>query len=461
MEPYNELKTYRILIVDDEEGIRYGLKNILERSGYESFEAATGEKALEIIRNSEIDLVLLDIKLKHMSGLDVLTSIRTISTATQVIIVTGYGTIDSAVAAMQRGACDYILKPIEKKQILHSVERALSRKKIEDENFLLRNELSNQHAAQALIAKGTQMQNIISLADQIKDSDCNVLISGETGSGKEVIAEYIHAAGNRNKNNFVTVNCASLSQELLSSELFGHVKGSFTGAIEHKLGKCDLAHGGTLFLDEIGEMPVSIQVMLLRLIEEKCFERVGGVKKIHTDIRLIAATNRTLEDMVEQGLFREDLYYRIHVIRLHVPPLRDRPDDILPLAEHYLKKYACRYHKKISRFSQEASSLLKKYSWPGNVRELMNIIHRAVLLSPSSIIGVEDFTFSGSPVSEMEALKDVGTLKERMEPIISRYESKILSETLKKHGGNKSRAAEELGITRQTLLTKLRHVSIG
>jgi len=454
-----ELRTYRILIVDDEEGIRFGLKNILIRSGYESFEAETGEKALEIIRKSEIDLVLLDIKLKHISGLELLSQIRNVSPDIPVIIVTGYGTIDSAVDAMQRGACDYILKPIEKKQILHAIQRAAGWKKIEDENYMLKDELSKQHDPHALIARGEEMKGIITLADQIKNSDCNVLISGETGSGKEVVAEYIHSTGNRKDKNFVTVNCASLSEDLLSSELFGHVKGSFTGAVEHKLGKCDLAHEGTLFLDEIGEMPISIQVKLLRIIDEKCFERVGGVKKIHTDIRLIAATNRNLEEMVEQGLFREDLYYRIHVIRLHIPPLRERTDDIIALAQHYLNQYTKRYRKQISGFSDEAVMQLKSYPWPGNVRELKNIMHRAVLLSPEEIIGIQDIAFSASPCPEKSSPAETGTLKDRLEPVIARYEAGIISDALQKHEGNKSRAARELGITRQTLLAKLRQFS--
>lgn len=448
-----------VLIVDDEEGIRFGLTSILTRGGYKTYEAQRGTQALELVGSHEIDLVLLDIKLKETSGLDVLSDIRNLSPQTQIIIVTGYGTIQSAVEAMQKGACDYILKPVEKHHLLHAVERAISRKKIEDENYLLKKELLKKHTSVELVTEDPSMKELTAMADQVKNTDCNILITGETGVGKEVIAEYIHFTGSRRDKNFVTINCASLSEELLSSELFGHVKGSFTGAVDHKIGKCDLADGGTLFLDEIGEMPLSIQAKLLRVLEEKCFERVGGVKKVHVDIRLIAATNSDLERMVSKKQFRDDLFFRLLVIRLHVPPLRDRRCDILPLAEQFLSQYAQKYHKKITGLSPEAVSLLMKYTWPGNVRELQNFLHRAVLLSSGETITPHNLSCAlKEPSQEMNHAS--GTLKDRLEPLVASYEYRIICETLQRNNGNKSKTADELGITRQTLLSKIRQLNI-
>ncbi len=480
---------FTIMIVDDEDGIRFGLRRILEREGYEVLDADTGDAAMEYIRKREIDMVLLDIRLHSTSGIDLLIDIKTYSADIQVIMVTGYGTIDSAVDAMKKGAADYILKPVEKQQILHSVALAMQKRQLEVQNSYLRDELVKKNYPGRLIARDSSMITLLATVDQIKESGCNIMLSGETGSGKEVIAQYIHYTGPRKNQNFVSVNCAALSEELILSELFGHVRGAFTGAVAHKNGKLELADRGTLFLDEIGEMPLSIQAKLLKVIEDRCFERVGGVKKIFVDLHLMTATNRDLQQMVRKGSFREDLYFRLKVMELHIPPLRERKADIDVLVDFFADKYAGQYNKHHLQFSREALDLMREYDWPGNVRELQNTVNRLVLLAKRPSIGKKELEElagfiniprktpgSAAPVNgenpgslpaelpgtgrETPPGPDRGTLQERLLPVTAWYEKHIILETLKKHGGNKTRAAEELGITRQTVLNKLRHYSL-
>ncbi|WP_455382037.1 sigma-54-dependent transcriptional regulator, partial [Salinispira pacifica] len=340
-------KQDHVLIVDDEEGIRHGLQRLFQKEGYQVVAADGPAAALEAAQRGTVDVAVIDIRLKNgKSGIDLITEIRALEPDAVVIVVTGYGSIDTAVAAMKEGAAEYIVKPIDNIKLLDSVSKNLQLRALKQENSFLRSELySRNRSSQEFITRNRAISFVLDKADKIKNSPVTALITGESGTGKEVLARHIHFTSNRKEARFVSINCAALSESLLLSELFGHEKGAFTGAIERKAGKFEIADGGTLFLDEIGDMPLEIQAKLLRVLEENAFERVGGTRRISVDVRILAATNKDLLELIADGRFREDLYYRINIVSFHLPPLRERREDIPLLVEHFLRKYNEKYKK--------------------------------------------------------------------------------------------------------------------
>jgi len=463
-----------VLIVDDEEGIRHGLRRLFEGEGYEVLCAEDAGQAETIGTTQKIDIAILDVRLKGAtSGLELLARLKREDGDLPVIVITGYGSIESAIEAMKRGASDYILKPVDNEALLALVRRNLEVAQLKRDNRYLKKELLQKTYQRQIITKNPEMLNILARLDSVKDSSASILITGESGTGKEVFARYIHFTSARSAGPFVSINCAALSEELLLSELFGHEKGAFTGAIERKIGKFELADNGTLFLDEIGDMSLSIQAKLLRVLEESSFERVGGTKRINVDIRVVAATNHDLHELIRAGKFRSDLYYRIAIIEIKLPPLRERIEDIPYLAEYFITTYSERYKKHIDGISPEVMQRWLSYRWPGNIRELQNVIHQAVLLCTGSRIEAETLLNCGDEVAkaEMEAgpaapgadAFEPGrypSLKELGEAAAAFYERQRIESALAQASGNKSSAARALGITRKTLLEKLRRYGI-
>jgi two-component system response regulator AtoC len=449
-----------ILIVDDEEGIRHGLENLFRRRGNTVRACAGYQEAIEAATRVSIDAAVLDIRLKNSkSGIDLLRELKRIDPDMVVIMITGYGSIDSAVTCMKEGAADYVLKPIDNLKLLDAVHKNLKLRSLKSENVYLRSELMSRCLADRVITRDPALEAVVARADKIKNSPVTVLLTGESGTGKEVLASYLHYSSNRREAQFVSINCAALSESLLLSELFGHEKGAFTGAIERKLGKFQIAGGGTLFLDEIGDMPINIQAKLLRVIEESSFERVGGTQRIEVNVRIIAATNQNLEKLINEGRFREDLYYRINVVAFKIPPLRERSADIPLLAGHFLGLYARRYNKRAARFSPEALQALTAADWPGNVRELENVVNQAVLLSEEEIIGIDGLkqnlnSRAPDPPGPVD-IAGVTSLKQAVAEVTEQQEKAIIAQALLRCGGNKSQTARSLDITRKTLARKI------
>jgi DNA-binding NtrC family response regulator len=450
-------------VVDDEEGIRHGLKRLFLREGFEVEVAEGCSEALAIASRVTLDAAVIDIRLKNgASGLDLLRELKRAEPELVVVVVTGYGSIDTAVEAMRQGAADYIVKPIDNIKLLDAVRKNLRLRQLQRENLYLRGELHECFGPPQFITRNAAMRAILEKADRIKNSPVTVLIGGESGTGKEVLARYIHDTSNRRDARFVSINCASLSETLLLSELFGHEKGAFTGAIERKPGRFEIADGGTLFLDEIGDMSPDIQAKLLRVIEESGFERVGGTKRIVVDVRIIAATNRDLPGLIRAGRFREDLFYRLNVVSLVLPPLRERREDIPLLVDHFLRKYNARYHRRVDAPPPELLASLCGLPWPGNVRELENLINRAVLLSEGTTAQLE-----GVLKGETAAVADAGPgsspavpLKSYLEQVQETHEKRFIEEALRAGRGNRSLTARRLGVTRKTLLRKIRRYGL-
>jgi two-component system response regulator AtoC len=382
----------QILLVDDESSMRLTLTMLLKQAKHTLAQAATGEAALEKIENHHFDLVLTDLHLDEVSGLDVLRAAKKNNPETEVIVLTGYGSVESAVEAMKAGAIDYLTKPIDSEELLLAVERATERQKLKSEVARLRTqvEAKGRFDAGNIVASSPAMHEILDMVERVAPTDAAVLIQGESGTGKELIARAIHLNSNRKDEAFIPINCGALPENLLESELFGHMKGAFTGAHQNKKGLFEEADGGTLFLDEIGEMSPATQVKLLRVLQDQEVRRVGANTGVKVDVRIVAATNQNLQSNIESGEFREDLYYRLQVIVLHLPPLRERIEEVLPLASHYLQSYAQKFRKPINGFSKEAEKALNEYSWPGNIRELINAIERAAILCRSDVVQPED-----------------------------------------------------------------------
>jgi two-component system NtrC family response regulator len=447
-----------ILVVDDEKNYPLILSAILEDEGYETLTANSGREALEKLSNSDVDLVLTDMKMPSMDGIELLEKIKRIDSELPVIMMTAYGTVEKAVEAMQKGAYNYILKPFDNDSLVLYVNKAVSLYRVIKENRRLRDAVTSQYRFDNIIGKSKPMQNVFETIRKVAPATANVLIEGESGTGKELVAKSIHFNSPRKNNDFVAVNCSALSESLLESELFGHEKGAFTGAVSMKKGRFELADGGTLFLDEIGELSQTLQVKLLRVIQEKVFERVGGEKSVSVNIRLIAATNKDLKKEMEAGRFREDLFYRLNVIRIHLPPLRKRREDIHLLTQHFIEKYA---HERISKIpvkgiDQEVKRLFYEYGWPGNVREFENVIERAMILCPSETMQVsdlpKDFTDNAYNRLQFEDIPSNAQLNETLALV----ERKMIERALKMANNVQSHAAEILGIGKSGLNQKIK-----
>jgi len=381
-----------ILIVDDEKNYLLVLSAVLEDEGYEVLTALSGQEALEIQKTSDLDLILTDMKMPGMNGITLLENVKAVDPDLPVIMMTAHGTVDKAVEAMQKGAYSYILKPFDNDRLIIYVKKAVTMYQVVKENRRLRNAVESRYRFGNIIAKSPAMRDVFTMIQKVAPSNATVLIEGESGTGKEMVAKSIHFNSSRRDKPFIAVNCSALVENLLESELFGHEKGAFTGAVAMKKGRFELADGGTLFLDEIGELSANLQVKLLRVLQEKVIERVGGVRPITVDIRVIAATNKTLKEEMISGRFREDLFYRLDVLHIVLPPLRARTEDIRLLVDHFIKKYASERKSAlpVKGVDQEVDRLFFSYSWPGNVRELENLIERVTILCPDEVIRVSD-----------------------------------------------------------------------
>lgn len=439
----------RILVIDDEASMCRSLQIALEEEGYEVITSQDGGEGLELAKTKEVELVITDLKMPGVDGIQVLRELKDFEERLPVVLITAYATVETAVEALKLGAYDYIMKPFDINEIRKVVSNVFGLIRLQRENLLLRQQLAEFIPEEAITESAT-MKGLYETAKEVAKSRSTVLITGESGTGKELLARAIHFYSPRSIAPFVCVNCGAIPETLLESELFGHVRGAFTGAVREKPGRLELADRGTLFLDEVSAMSPALQVKLLRALERGQFERVGGTKTIQVDVRIVAATNRDLAQMVKSGQFREDLYYRLNVIPVEVPPLREHREDIGPLAHHFLRKYNRETGKRIEGFSSRAREQLMGYSWPGNVRELENIIERAVVLTkgdtvtglnlPLTAVGEESF---GRPLSR--------TLPETL----AQVEKELILEALRRSGGVKSRAAELLGIKKSALFYKL------
>jgi DNA-binding NtrC family response regulator len=438
----------RILVVDDDADLLVLLQHRLEQLGYAVHTATHGSEALARLASEQPALILLDLRLPRLSGLDVLQQIKQAAPEVAVIVMTAYASVEKAVEAMKAGAFDFLTKPLTPGHLELVVQKAFERQAMERAQHLLQAELDGR--AQAIIGDSLAMRQAIEQARRAAQSQATVLLLGESGTGKEVFARAIHAWSPRCTQPFVVINCAALSDELIASDLFGHEKGAFTGAHQRKSGKLELAAGGTVFLDEIGEMPAAIQSKLLRVLQEHAFERVGGTRTIHVDIRVIAATNRDLQQAVTAGTFREDLFFRLHVIPLMLPPLRERPEDIPQLVECFVQKHRTALQRPGMRFAPETLELLQYYDWPGNVRELENVIERAMVLSNGEVIQPEELAFPAL----RSALSSTGTSPYQIR--LEATEQEVLREALQAHGGDKRAAARALGLGLSTLYAKLK-----
>jgi len=441
-----------ILIVEDEANQRRLLKKILSKEGYSVDEAGSGEEGIDVFFKGDFDLVLLDRKLPDMEGIEVLKDIKKINPIIPVVIITAFANVANAVEAMKEGAFHYLTKPIDTDELTLIIKNALDNLNLKKENIELKESLREKFQYDKIIYNSGIMEDLMSFIYRASKSDANVLITGESGTGKELIAGAVHNLSDRNEKLFVTAHIASLAESLLESELFGHEKGAFTGADKRRIGKFEFASGGTIFLDEIGELPNSVQVKLLRVIEEKKITRIGSNEELPVDIRLICATNRDIEKEVEKGNFREDLYYRLNVIRIQVPPLRRRKEDIPLLVSHFIKNQAKKEKKDVKGITDGALKKLLRYDFPGNVRELENIIKRAIVFARSDYLAEEDISV---PVDKK--LKITGNLNDEVENL----ERGMITEALKKHDWNQSKAAEELGISERTIRYKIKKYNIN
>jgi DNA-binding NtrC family response regulator len=443
----------RILIVDDEDGMRRLLGRVLTREGYETSTVGSGAEALRLVANERFDLVVTDIKMPEMDGLQLLEELKEYEPSLPIIVMTAYGTIENAVQALRFGAYDYIAKPFETDEIKLTVAKALERERLLAENRYLHAELEGRYDFSGIIGGSPAMEQVYEMASSVAASNANVLITGESGTGKELMARSIHYSSPRKEKPFVVLNCSALSESVLESELFGHEKGAFTGALDMRKGRFERADQGTLFIDEVAEMSMTAQVKLLRVIQEHEFERVGGNKTISVNVRIVAATNKKLEEQVKDGHFREDLYYRLNVVNLNIPPLRSRREDVEPLSRHFLEKYTAETGKKITDLSPRALSCLLAHDWPGNVRELQNAIERAVVLSKGSVLTPRDFpqNMQGDDQICLQVPEKGGSLTEILEDL----ERQLIIQTLQREDGSQTRAAETLGIKRTTLRYKM------
>lgn len=444
-----------LLIVDDEKAQRQVLLGDLKSRGYKVLEADSAETALDIVQKNLIDVILTDLKMPGASGIDLLTNLKEINPEISVVIMTAYASVETAVQALKNGAYDFITKPYNLDEIELVIKRIIEKNNLKSELKFLKEQLESSNKLEGVITNSFKMKRIIDVAARVAASKASVLILGESGTGKEVLARAIHYASKRKDKLFVPVNCAALNENLLESELFGHEKGAFTGAEKMHKGRFEIADEGTIFLDEIGDLPMHLQVKLLRVLQEGQFERVGGANTIKVDVRVISATNKNIEDLIKEGKFREDLFYRLNVVNIQLPPLRERKEDISILISEFLKKYLKETDKTNLEFSKEALDLLMKYNYPGNIRELENIVHHSIVLSRNEIISTEDLPIGiKTPGSEkdLDSCFEEGTsLTEKVELL----ERTLITSALKKTSGNQTAAAKLLGISERNLRYRL------
>lgn len=455
---------FTILVVDDEENVRRLLAAVLKREGYEVETAADGVEALAKIGEIPPRLVLMDIRMPNLDGMDAFRQLRKLGYQMPVILMTAFAAVDTAVEAIKAGAFDYVIKPFDIAEIKLLVNRAFQLQSMSEEINVLQRELTDNYHIDRILTNSHKMKELTKNIAKLAQSNATVLIMGESGAGKELIANTIHYNSERKHGPFVKINCGALPENLLESELFGHEKGAFTGAFMRRAGRFEQANSGTLFLDEIGEISLNLQVKLLRVLQEREFERVGSSETIRTDIRVIAATNRNLEELVAKGLFRQDLYYRLNVVSLYAPPLRERKEDIVLLADYFLQKYAQENMKEMIGYDSEAYKLLRRYSWPGNVRELKNVIERAVIMSTGNVVFAEDLP--DKLVKHNTAVKKISTDMIKSNPgvtlkeMVKSAESQFIEEVLSRNQGNKAKTAQELGISRRSLQYKIQEYQL-
>ncbi len=439
-----------ILVVDDEEPFRRLLKKELTRKGYAVEVAADGSEARSLLRDRSFDVVLLDIVMPGVDGISLMKELKEDLGSPAIIVLTGQATVETAVEAMKNGAYDYLTKPYKLDELVIIIDRAYEFSRLSVKSKLLEQELVRKEPPLEFIGQSRKIRDIFAIIQKVAPTDSPVFIQGESGTGKELVANTLWRSSARKDAPFIALNCASLSENLIESEIFGHEKGAFTSAYQMKHGLVEVADRGTLFLDEIGEMPVGLQAKLLRFLDSGEFRRVGGNKSLRVDVRVIAATNKDLSAAIKTGTFREDLYYRLNVINISIPPLRERKDDIPGLSRHFLKKYARKLSKAVADFSSDAMELLSAYRWPGNVRELENVIERAIIVCDKDMIGAEDLS-----------LPSYASVETSMNPSLEEMEKTYILQVLKEAGGNQSRASQLLGIDRKTLYLKLKKYGIG
>ncbi|MDJ0865098.1 MAG: sigma-54 dependent transcriptional regulator [Myxococcota bacterium] len=455
--------TARILIVEDEGAIRLALSGLLRREGFVVAQAEDGEKAIAMLRTEPFDLVLTDLALgQGPSGMDVLRESHALHPETPVVMITAHGNEKIAVEAMRSGAEDYVPKPFDNDEIRLVVGRALERTRLERENRLLRDRLDREYRFENLIGSGPAMREVFETVRKVAETDLTVLVRGESGTGKELVAQALHQRSPRRKRPFVAVNCAAISRELVESELFGHEKGAFTGADARRVGRFEAADGGTIFLDEIGDMPPETQAKVLRVLQEQCFERVGGNRPVSVDVRVVAATHRDLEEQVAAGSFREDLYYRLKVVEIELPSLRERPQDVPALAEHFLGQVAERLERPLMPISAAALGRLARHAWPGNVRELRNVIEQAAVLAAGDSIEEDDLKLpAAAAVADAPGAIDTQIpFSEAKRDATAGFERRYLLQALRENGGNISRTAAAIGMVRQSLQQKIRELDL-
>ena len=444
------LNHFHILVVDDEPVQREMIGGFLKKQGFEVIAADSAERALELFRQDAFDLVLTDQKMAEMSGLELLQAVHTINPETPVILITAFGTIEAAVAALKHGAIDYLTKPLNLDELLYRIRQVSDRYRIINENRELREALQDRHRIEGIIGESGAMLEVLSIVRRVAPSEATVLIRGESGTGKELIAKAIHFGSPRARGPLVKVNCAALPEALLESELFGHEKGAFTGALTSRQGRFELANGGTIFLDEIGDLPLHLQAKLLRVLQEREFEKVGSSRPVRVNVRIMAASHRPLEDLIQAGQLREDLYYRLNVVTIFIPPLRERRSDVALLLDHFLRYYAEKNGKTIRGLTPEGRDILLRYDYPGNVRELENIIERAVVLTRDDVIGSGDL-----PLTVQEPEVADGDRETNLTAAVEALERRMIRDALARSDGIQTRAAELLGMGERALRYKL------
>lgn len=452
------MKQFNVLIIDDEEAQIASLKSFLGKRNYNIYTAASGEEGFLIAKDNMIDIILTDFQMPGWSGLDVVKNIKQLNPGVDIVVMTAYGTIEMAVNMMKEGAYDYLIKPINLDELESKLNKIKEKQFLVSENSILRSTLNEKYKFDSVITKNIEMEKVLNTAGRVAQSKSTVLVLGESGSGKELIAKAIHFSSPRREKPFITVNIASLSENLIESELFGHEKGSFTGAANTRIGRFEEADGGTLFIDEVGDMPLSAQIKLLRTIQFGEFQRIGGNQLLKTDVRIIAATHKNLEEMIENGDFRKDLYYRLNVVQIFIPPLRARKEDIPLLVDSFIKKYSNENGRDIKGLSKEALDVLLKYNYPGNIRELENIIERGVVLCRGEYIMKEDLP-NLTIESNTNILFNPLDLESGYEEKMKAFELAMIQEALARTNGNKSAAARLIGISERHLRSRLERLA--